>query len=196
MSPYEPCAWRASLPVDLIAPTKALQERRRLRILCRLVLCSGVWCRDLYPCILLAPDLWSGLSLGPDLCPRTLHGPDLSVLFHGPDLCRGILRNLCRGILHNLYRGILHGLNGPDLCPCIFLGRRPSLELLQQAFNRRLTDFGLTSDRQVQEPQQFRHASMRPLQSAANPECRRSIGLLTSTDRCQAEAPICRPAKP
>jgi hypothetical protein len=73
-----------------------------------------------------------------------LHGPDLSVLFHGPDLCRGILRNLCRGILHNLHRGILHGLNGPDLCPCILLGRRPSLELLQQAFNRRLTDFGLT----------------------------------------------------
>jgi hypothetical protein len=30
-----------------------------------------------------------------------------------------------------------------DLCPCIFLGR-PSLELLQQVFGRRRTDFGLT----------------------------------------------------
>ena len=36
----------------------------------------------------------------------------------------------------------------------------------------------------------------RPLQSAANSECRRLIEWLASADRCQAEAPICRPAKP
>jgi hypothetical protein len=84
---------------------------------------------------MLPPDLCSGIPLGPDLSPRILHGPDLSVLLHGPDLC-------C-GILHNLYWGILYGLYGPNLCPCIFLGR-PSLELLQQGFSWWLTNFGLT----------------------------------------------------
>src|SRR5258708_1035107 len=64
---------------------------------------------------MLPPDLCSGIPLGPDLSPRILHGPDLSVLLHGPDLC-------C-GILHNLYWGILYGLYGPNLRPCIFLGR-------------------------------------------------------------------------
>ena len=52
--------------------------------------------------------------------------------------------------------------------------------------------FRSDSDWQVQKRQQFRRAS----QSVANPECRRLIELLASTDRCQAEAPICRPAKP
>src|SRR6267142_580652 len=103
-----------------------------------LVLCSGVWYgRDLYLCILLRPDLCSGImlppdlcsgiSLGPDLCPRIVYRPDVSVLFHGPDLCSGIL----------------HGLHGPDLCLCIFLCR-PSLELLEQGFRWWLPDFGLT----------------------------------------------------
>jgi hypothetical protein len=75
------------------------------------------------------------MSLGPDLCPRILHGPDVSVLLHGPDLWSGILHNLCWGILYGLY--------GPDLCPCIFLGR-PSLELLEQGFRWWLTVFHLT----------------------------------------------------
>jgi hypothetical protein len=42
----------------LIAQTQALQERGCLGILHGLVLCSGVlYGRDLYPCILLPPDL-------------------------------------------------------------------------------------------------------------------------------------------
>src|SRR5258707_5364557 len=131
--------------LDLIAPTEALQEPRCLGILHRLVLCSGVWYgRDLYLCILLRPDLCSGImlppdlcsgiSLGPDLCPRIVYRPDVSVLFHGPDLCSGILHDLCLVIL-DLGLGILYGLHGPDLCLCIFLCR-PSLELLEQGFWR------------------------------------------------------------
>ena len=63
------------------------------------------------------------------------HGPDVSVLFHGPDFWSSILHNLCWGSLYGLY--------GPDLCPCIFLGR-PSLELLEQGFRWWLTVFHLT----------------------------------------------------
>ena len=78
-----------------------------------LVLCSGVlYGRDLYPCILLPPDLCSGILHGPKLWPCILYVPDPSVLLHGPDRL-----------------GILYGLYGPALCPCIFLGR-PSLELI------------------------------------------------------------------
>ena len=122
-------------PLDLIAQTEALQERRCLGILHRRVLCSGVgYGRDLSPCILLLPDPCSMISLGPDLCSCILHGPDPSVLFHGPDLRRGIL--------HHPYGGSLHGLCGPGLCPCLFL-RRPSLELLEQFFSEWLADLGL-----------------------------------------------------
>ena len=66
------------------------------------------------------------ISLEPDLCACILHGPHTPLLFHGPDLCRGIL--------HDLYRGSLHGLCGLSLGPCLFLGR-PSLELLEQGFS-------------------------------------------------------------
>jgi len=108
--------------LGLIAQTEALQERRWLGILHRLVLCCGVLCgRDMYLCILLPPDLCLWMSLGPDLCPRILHGRDVSVLFHGPDLWSGILHNLCWRILSRPY----------DLCPWILL-RRPSLVLLVQ----------------------------------------------------------------
>jgi hypothetical protein len=48
----------------------------------------------------------------------------LSLLLHGPDLFWGILHDLRLGILYGLC-----GLYGPDLWPCIFLGR-PSLELI------------------------------------------------------------------
>ena len=75
------------------------------------------------------------ISVGPDLCSRILHGPNPSVLFHGPDLRWGILRDL--------YRGSLHGLCRLDPCPCLFL-RRPSLELLEQGFSEWLVDLGLT----------------------------------------------------
>jgi hypothetical protein len=108
----------------LIAQTQALQERRCLGILHRLVRCSGVlYGRHLHPCILLPSNLCTGISLGPDLCPRILHGPDLSVFFQISDLWSGILQNLCWGILSGLY--------GPNLCPWILLGH-PSLELLEQ----------------------------------------------------------------
>ena len=118
-----------------LTQTQALQERRCLGILHRLVLCSGVgYGRDLYPGILLLPDPCSMISLGPDLCSCILHGPDPSVLFHGPDLRWGIL--------HDLYRGSVHRLCGPGLCPCLFL-RRPSLELLEQGFIEWLADLGL-----------------------------------------------------
>ena len=123
----------ACFPPDLIAQTEALQERRWLGILQRLVLCSGVgYGRD--PCILLFSDPCSMISLGPDLCSCILHGPNPSVFFHGADLRWGIL--------HDLYRGSLHGLCGLDLCPCLFL-RRPSLELLEQGFSEWLADLGL-----------------------------------------------------
>ena len=123
-------------PLDLIAQTQALQERRLLGILHGRVLCSGVgYGRDLSPCILLLPDPCSMISLGSDLCSCILHGPDLSVLFHGPDPRWGIL--------HHLYSGSLHGLCVPGLCPCLFLCR-PSLELLEQFFGEGLADLGLT----------------------------------------------------
>jgi hypothetical protein len=69
----------------LIAPTEALQERRCLGILHRLVLCSGV-------------------CYGPDLCPRIWYGPDVSVLLRGPDLWSVIL--LGRPSLELLEQGI------------------------------------------------------------------------------------------
>lgn len=120
-------------PPDLIAQTEALQERRCLGILHRLVLCSGVgYGRHLR--ILLLPDPCSMISLGTDLCPCILHGPGPSVLFRGPDLRWGLLRHPCRSSLH--------GLCGLDPCPCLFR-RRPSLELLEQGFSKRLTDLGL-----------------------------------------------------
>ena len=131
--------------------------------------------------------------------PRILYGPGPSVLFRGLDLGRGIL--------HSLYRGSLHGPCGLGLRPCIFLGR-PGLELLEQGFSDGLADLGLAltasawlcrpgpgPDRQVQQPQQFRRAPARPL-PAANPACWRLIALSSSTDRWQAELPICRPMKP
>ena len=70
------------------------------------------------------------ISLGPDLCSCILHRPDPSLLFRGPDLRRGFLRDL-QGILHGLYRGSLRGLCGLGLCSRLFLCR-PSLELLEQ----------------------------------------------------------------
>ena len=110
--------------LGLIAPTKALQERRCLGILHRLTSCSGVlYGRDLHSCILLPPDLFSGILHLPDLCPRILHVTELSVHSHGPDLSSGILHNLCWGFFSGLY--------GSDLCPLILLCR-PRLELLEQ----------------------------------------------------------------
>jgi len=101
---------------SLIHQTHPLQQPRGLGILHRLILCAGIcYGRDLYPRILLPPDLCSGMSLGPDICPRILRRPDLSVLLHGPDLWSGILHNPCWGI-------------SIGLCP---LGR-PSLEFLEQ----------------------------------------------------------------
>ena len=76
---------------------------------------------------MLGPNLSSGIfdtlcsGIFHDLC--SLHGPDL--LSHRPDLFWGILHDLRLGILYRLY--------GPDLWPCIFLGRR-SLELIQRGF--------------------------------------------------------------
>ena len=130
----------------LIAPTEGLQERRRLSILHRLVLCSGVLCgRDLCPCISLPLDFFSGILRGPYLSPRTLDGPDASVLLHGPERCWDIFCNLCLGIFRTLCRGgILHNLcRGTHLCVRIILGR-PSLELPKQGFRRWLTIFRLT----------------------------------------------------
>ena len=110
--------------LGLIAQTEALQERRRLGVLHRLTLCSGVvFGRDLYSCILLPPDLFSGILHRPDLCSRILHVTDLSVHWHGPDLSSGIL--------HNLWCGILSRLHGSDLCPLILLCC-PRLVLLEQ----------------------------------------------------------------
>lgn len=54
----------------------------------------------------------------------------------------------------------------------------------------------LDSDRRVQELQQFRRARACRLQSAADPQCPPLIELLTSMNRCQTEAPACRPTKP
>ena len=70
------------------------------------------------------------------------------------------------------------------------------LGLALSDFGLPLTGLGLDSDRQVQQPQQFRRAAARPLSSSANPACRRLFELLTSTDRLQAEAPVCRPTNP
>jgi hypothetical protein len=110
--------------LGLIAQSEALQERRRLGILHRLTLCSGVlFGRDLYWCILLPPDLFSGILHRPDLYSRILHVTDLSVHLHRPDLSSGILHNLCWGILSRL--------SGSDLCPLILLCC-PRLVLLEQ----------------------------------------------------------------
>ena len=78
-----------------IAQTEALQQRRRLGILRRRVLYSGIgYGRDLSsPCILLLAELRSIIAVGPDLCSCILHGAGPSLLFRGPDLCRGILRH-------------------------------------------------------------------------------------------------------
>jgi hypothetical protein len=57
------------------------------------------------------------------------------MLLRGPNLRWGILCNRYAGILYERYR--------LDLCPRLFVGR-PSLELVQQGFDWRLTDFGLT----------------------------------------------------
>lgn len=113
---------------SLIAQTEDLQQRRCLGILHGLVLCLGSLCRrDLYPGILLPPDL----SHWPDLCPLITDSSDVSV--RGSERCSGIFRNLCGGIFNGLY--------GPGLCLRIFLGR-PSLELSKQGFM--LTIFSLT----------------------------------------------------
>jgi hypothetical protein len=118
-----------------LTQTQALQERRCLGILRRLVLRLGVrYGRDLSPCILLLPELCSMMSLGPDLCSCILHGPDPSVLLHRPDLRWGIL--------HHPYRSNLRGLYGLGLCPCIVFVR-PGLELLEQGFSERPADLGL-----------------------------------------------------
>ena len=121
----------------LIAPTEALQERRRLSILHRLVLRSGILCgRHLYPCILLSTRPFSGALHGPYLCPRISDGPDLAVLL--ADRCPSIFCNLGRGILHKRFRDCFNRLHRPDLCLRILLGR-PSLELPQQGCSRWLT---------------------------------------------------------
>jgi len=120
--------------------TEALQERRGLGILRGPVWWSGI-CWG-------GPDLSASILIPPDLCSRILRAPDVSVLWHGRDLCRGILHGLLilrgrfLGILNGLYglcrrilylcRRILAGLNG--LCPRILLGR-PSLELLQRGIS-------------------------------------------------------------
>jgi hypothetical protein len=102
---------------NLIAPTEDLQE-----ILHRVVLCSCVLCgRDLCPCSLLVPNLFSGILHGPYLCPRVMDGPDVSVFLHGPKRCSGICGNWCQRILRNLSRGILNGLCGSDPCLRIFV---------------------------------------------------------------------------
>ena len=64
---------------------------------------------------------------------------------HAPDLCSDIMLG------PRLFAGIFHA---PDLCPCIFLGR-PSLELLQQGFGWRLTDFGLALIRSFKSGSNF-----------------------------------------
>jgi hypothetical protein len=62
-----------------------------------------------------------------------LHGPRCLGILHGPVLCLGILLGPDLSVL----------LHGPDLRPCIFLGR-PSLVLLEQGFGWWLRIFGLT----------------------------------------------------
>src|SRR5260370_2622061 len=63
--------------LGLIAQTEALQERRWLGILHGLVLCSCILCgRNLYPCILLPPDLCSVLLPAPYRSPPTFHRRD------------------------------------------------------------------------------------------------------------------------
>ena len=128
-----PGSRRQRFPLDLIAESEALQERRWLGILQRRILCPGVdYGRDLCPCILLfLPDPYAMISLRADLRACILHGPDLSVFFRGPDPRRGILRHPHRS-----------SGRGRGLCPCFFL-RRPSLELLEQGFIEWLADLGL-----------------------------------------------------
>jgi len=118
-------------PLDLLVQTKALQERRCLgilhgRVLRGLFLCACIlrhW--NLSPCNLLPLDLCFGLLNVPDFCPRILRGPGLSVRLHGLLSCCVIFLDLRWSSLYGLY-----GL----LCPCISVGRRPSLELPEQGF--------------------------------------------------------------
>src|ERR1700681_3324334 len=113
----------ASLRASLMEPTQPSLGPGCLGILHRPDLCLGIlYGPFLGSCILLATDVCSSIFRGADLCTRM---PDVSVLLQGPDLCSGTLHDLCLGILYGLY--------GPDLCPCIFLGR-PSLELREQGF--------------------------------------------------------------
>ena len=64
-----------------------------------------------------------------------MDGQDVSVLLYGPERYAGISRNL--------RWGILDGLDLPDLCLRIFLGR-PSLILPKQDVRRWVTIFDLT----------------------------------------------------
>ena len=106
-------------------------------------------------------------------------GPE--VLLHGPERCSGIFRNLCLGHLERTVQA--------RPVPA-HLSRAPKLGIA-------IAHYFPFSDRRIQRRQQFRRWSPRLLGSAAKPQQRRrSLELLASTDRCQAEAPICRPAKP
>src|ERR1700692_110668 len=111
----------------LIEPTELSLGPRCLDILHGPVLC---------PRILLFPDFCSGIFQRPDVYPCMMHAPDLcSDIMLGSHMLAGIFR-------------------GSDLCPCIFLGR-PSLELLQQGFGWRLTDFGLALIRSFKSGSNF-----------------------------------------
>jgi hypothetical protein len=64
-----------------------------------------------------------------------MDGNDVSVFLYGPERYSGTFRNL--------HCGILDGLDLPDLCLRIFLGR-PSLILPKQDVRRWVTIFDLT----------------------------------------------------
>ena len=74
------------------------------------------------------------MPLRPDLCACILHGPGSPLLFHRPDLRRGVLR-------HPIWRR-LHGLRHIGLCPRLFR-RRPGLKLPEQFFGDWLAVIGL-----------------------------------------------------
>lgn len=170
---------RRAQPIPLFAEAEAFQEGRRPgglhdgSLLGPLLFADILHPLSLQPCILLAPELGPVIGLaifiailsGPDLCPRMFHAPDGAVVWHGFNLCPGILRGtgilygigFClghlRGSLHSflhrrllrLRRCRLYGcrLRWLGLRPCIVAGG-PSLESTQQVFGSGLTGAGLT----------------------------------------------------